>query len=91
MRKEHSEELQAALARISKAIGGDGSFHIAPIWVCDNPDCQGKREEAFPYHVKDKTGRFWLDLCNDCFDSLGCAYPEEDEDDNFVYEDEGIY
>lgn len=76
MIKQLPEETQAALATLAQSVGGDGSFHIAPVYICDNPDCLNKDAEVFPYHVKDKDGRLWNDLCNACFDTLGCAYPD---------------
>lgn len=60
------------------ADGLDGSFHIAPIYVCDNPDCPDNDREAFPCGVYDEQGRFWNDLCDDCFYSLGCSFQRWD-------------
>lgn len=83
MIKEPDEKTLEALAALVKAVGGDGSFHLTPIYVCDNPDCPDKDREAFPYGVYDQNGKFWDDLCNSCFDSLGCSYPDwPDEDDD---------
>lgn len=51
---------------------------LTQVWgvrVCDY--CQDDDEEAFPYYVTDRDGREWAHLCNECFDALGCAYPEE--------------
>lgn len=81
MIKEPSEQTLIVLAALAKAVGGDGSFHITPIYVCDN--CKDDNKEAFHYGVHDATGKFWDDLCNDCFDLLGCScpdYPDEDDD-----------
>lgn len=77
MIKEPSEQELEALAKLAKAVGGDGSFHIAPVYVCDNPDCPDRDREVFPYGVHDAQGCFWNDLCNACFDSLGCSYGDD--------------
>lgn len=47
-------------------------FGISFVRVCDH--CDDEKKEAFPYCVKDRNGKHWGDLCNDCFDLLGCAY-----------------
>jgi len=45
--------------------------------ICDH--CQDKAKEAFPYGVHDANGKYWEILCNDCYDALGCSYPQDDE------------
>lgn len=72
MIKEVPEQTLNALAQMAKAVGGDGSFHIAPVYVCDH--CKDDTKEAFPYGVYDRDGKLWSDLCNDCFTELGCSY-----------------
>lgn len=84
MIKEPSEQTLKMLAEMAKATGGDGSFHVAPVYVCDNPACPDKNRDAFPYGVHGADGRFWNDLCNGCFDSLGCSYGDDPGD----YDDE---
>ena len=67
MIKDPPQELLKAFAQM-------GAIHITPIYVCDH--CQDEDKEAFPYGVIDKKGNHWNDLCNDCFDELGCSYDE---------------
>lgn len=66
---------------IAEALGCPGaSFTITMPYICDN--CQREDVEAFPYDVYDREGKHWEDLCNDCFEALGCeveAYWEEDQ------------
>lgn len=81
MRAKPSEGLLAALAEVVGAIDGTVTgISISTPYICDC--CQSEDEEAFPYHVRDKGGRLWADLCNDCFEILGCSYEEEDEDED---------
>lgn len=75
MIKEPDEKTMTFLAGLVKEAGGTGGFHVAPIYVCDH--CRDDNREAFPYHVKGKDGAFWHDLCNPCFDELGCAFLSE--------------
>jgi len=85
--KQVPQQILSMLAKMAKAVGGDGSFHVAPIYVCDNPNCPDREREAFPYGVYDAQGRFWNDLCNSCFDSLGCSYGDDDigDEDNLCH------
>lgn len=57
--------------------------HICWVRVCEN--CQDKTKEAFPYCVYDENGKYWEVLCNECYDALGCSYPDpwdhDDEED----------
>lgn len=78
MIKQPSQETEQALAELVKAVGGDGSYHFAPVYVCDH--CKNEDKEAFPYGVYDREGCYWSDLCNDCFDKLGCSYPADNWD-----------
>lgn len=57
---------------IATANGNQPSLHIVGVRVCDH--CMDDSKEAFPYNVMDAQGKFWDDLCNDCFDELGCSY-----------------
>jgi hypothetical protein len=77
MKKELSPEVAQILARVSASITGRlvKSVHIVRPRICDH--CKNDDDEAFPYRVYDKDGRLWQDLCNSCFDSLGCSYPDE--------------
>lgn len=90
MRKEPSPELVEIFAKIAKALGAEGGFHIIMPRVCDR--CQNDEKEAFPFHVYDHMGQFWKDLCNGCFEELGCAYddgPDEGEPDRMICPDCG--
>lgn len=80
MYKEISPETSEALAAMSKAIGGDGSFHVVPTTVCDH--CKDETKEAFPYGVHDAQGKYWEHLCNGCYDALGCSYEDYDDFDD---------
>lgn len=76
MRVEPSKKLLAALAEVVKCIDGTVTgIHIYTPYICDH--CHDEDVEAFPYHVRDNGGRLWADLCNDCFEALGCAYEED--------------
>lgn len=86
MIKEPSEQMLNALAKMAKAVAADCSFHIVPVYVCDNPACPDKNRDAFPYGVHDAQGRFWNDLCNGCFDTLGCSYEDDPGDNEDDYE-----
>lgn len=68
------EVIVKALADLHGATGERGSLHIIGVRICDH--CRNEDEEAFPYGVTDAQGRYWQDLCNDCFDALGCIYPD---------------
>lgn len=85
MIKEPSEQTLNALAQMAKAVGDNAPFHIAPIYLCDN--CKDDTKEAFPYGVYDRHGKLWSDLCNDCFDALGCKYSEYE----YVYFDQRMF
>lgn len=73
MRKKLSKELLEFLQKVSEEQ--KASFHILFPVVCDC--CKDGEKEAFPYHVEDALGIFWNDLCNDCFEDLGCQYEED--------------
>lgn len=85
MIKEHSEQELRMLALIAEAVGSPGSFHIAPIYICDH--CKDDTKEAFPYGVYDRNGKLWNDLCNSCFDALGCRYSEYE----YAYPDQRMF
>lgn len=75
MRKEPSQELLEFLQKVSE-VQKVTSFHILMPTICD---CYKDAEkEAFPYHVEDAVGVFWNDLCNDCYEELGCQYEVEE-------------
>lgn len=83
MIKYPSPETMRALAEIAKVVidrhapttaGVPASIRIPGVRVCDH--CRNEDEEAFPYSVFDAKGDFWDDLCNDCFDALGCVCEE---------------
>lgn len=67
---ESVAKIAAAMSQLTGKI--PSAIHVNTPRVCDH--CQNANEEAFPYHVYDARGRFWRDLCNGCFDELGCAY-----------------
>lgn len=83
MIKDPPEQTLNALVSLASHLGAT-SFHTTPIRVCDN--CKDESKEAFPYGVKDRDGQHWDDLCNDCFETLGCAYPAEDEATGQIYD-----
>lgn len=66
------------LAKVASSVIGNNKVEmfITTPYICDH--CEDDDKEAFPYHVRDKDGRFWADLCNGCFDELGCKYEEEE-------------
>lgn len=75
MRPKLSEDDIKIITNAAQLLIGDmkvESVHINTPRICDH--CQNADQEAFPYFVYDTRGRFWRDLCNDCFDKLGCAY-----------------
>lgn len=49
-------------------------FHITGVRICDH--CKDPDKEAFPYGAIDASGQEWADLCNDCFDQLGCTFAD---------------
>ncbi len=76
MRAEPSKELLAALAQVVENMDGTVTgIHINTPYICDC--CRNEDEEAFPSHVPDRQGRLWADLCNDCFEEMGCVYEAE--------------
>ena len=75
MRPKLSASDIAIITNAAQNLIGDmkvESVHLNTPRVCDH--CRNADKEAFPYHVYDTRGRFWRDLCNGCFDELGCAY-----------------
>lgn len=75
MIKEIPPEIESRLLAVIREAGApDGSVHFTPVRICDNPDCPDRNREVFPYHVRDRNGKLWEDLCNPCFDALGCSY-----------------
>lgn len=60
-------------------MGGTGEIHITGVRICDS--CKGDDKEVFPYGVEDATGKYWEHLCDECFDSLGCRYPNTEQSD----------
>lgn len=86
MKAEVSPETLEALAKISKAAGGTGAIHLTAARICDN--CEDDDKEAFPYGVYDATGKYWEDLCNECFDLLGCRYPAPQQEKGVMTKEE---
>jgi len=43
--------------------------------------CKDGNKEAHPYGVDDKDGNYWDVLCNECYDKLGCAHSEVQDDE----------
>jgi rubrerythrin len=82
MIKQPPKELLEKFAKDYQTISGvkSDNIHSTPIYVCDN--CKDENAEAFPYHVNDKTGKYWEHLCNECFEKLDCIV--EDSDDFFA-------
>lgn len=77
MKEKLPEKLLKVFGEIAQSIGASG-FHVNQPIICDH--CRDERKEAFPYGVYDAVGKFWNDLCNDCFDELGCRYDWMDVD-----------
>lgn len=73
MRAEPSEKLLEVVKGMEGTVTG---IHINMPYICDC--CQDEKKEAFPYRVEDREGRLWTDLCNDCFEELGCIYDAEE-------------
>lgn len=69
-----NEAIQAAAQAQGVTLDPATPIHVVGVRICDH--CLDDDEEAFPYYVEDRDGNFWQHLCNDCFDELGCAYPE---------------
>lgn len=59
----------------------DAYFTITPVRICEH--CQDNQKEAFPYGAYDPSGRYWEILCNECFDTLGCLYPNSEGYDDW--------
>lgn len=71
--------VEDALIALAGSLGAT-SIHITPVRVCDH--CGDSEKEAFPYGAVDRNGNTWQDLCNDCWEALGCGerQPEVDTD-----------
>lgn len=52
------------------------SFVVIVPRVCEY--CEDRAKEAFPYSIYDGDGKYWEILCNECFDTLGCSYPQQE-------------
>lgn len=68
-----------AFAQLASDLSGETpanvkGFHVTGVRICDH--CKDPSVEAFPYCVTDPAGRYWGDLCNECFDLLGCTYED---------------
>ena len=76
MKPELTPEMLEAMTKAAQALtnGQAAQIHVNPPSICDH--CKDADKEAFPYHVYDSNGELWEDLCNECFDALGCAYQE---------------
>ena len=78
MHKEIKAETIETLQTLGKALGGTGEIKsIIPVRICDH--CQDEDQEAHPYGVHDANGNYWHHLCNECYDALGCSYPQDDD------------
>ena len=77
MKPELTPEMFGAIASAAQALtnGQATQIHVNQPRICDH--CKNAKREAFPYHVYDSNGALWEDLCNECFDELGCAYPDD--------------
>lgn len=68
MRPIPSFTLMENMAKAAQVLGGDiEDVHILTPYRCDR--CHSLDNEAFPLHLT-IGGRFWADLCNDCYDAL---------------------
>lgn len=75
MKPQLSADDIAIIADAVQVLVGDmkkESVHINQPRICDN--CGDGDKEAFPFYANDSQGRLWKDLCNECFDELGCVY-----------------
>ena len=78
MHKEIKAETIETLQTLGKALGGTGEIKsIIPVRICDH--CQDEDQEAHTYGVHDANGNYWHHLCNECYDALGCSYPQDDD------------
>ncbi|MFN8493159.1 MAG: hypothetical protein U0350_36485 [Caldilineaceae bacterium] len=77
MKTELTPEMFDAIAKAAQVLtdGQATQLYVNQQRICDH--CKSANREAFPYHVYDSNGEFWEDLCNQCFDELGCAYPDD--------------
>jgi hypothetical protein len=77
VKPELTPEMFGAIAKAAQALtnGQATQIHVNQPRICDH--CKDANREAFPYHVYDSNGVLWEDLCNQCFDELGCAYPDD--------------
>lgn len=55
-----------------------GHIHINLTRICEH--CHDEQKEAFPFGTYDLRGKYWNILCNECFEELGCRYPDSDDD-----------
>lgn len=78
MQKEPPEKLYELIKELCDKNGWTAvGIGVTMPYICDR--CQNEDKEAFPYLVMDRDGKFWHDLCNDCFDELGCSYEWSEE------------
>lgn len=76
MKKMPPPNLVNAMREVAAVMTDDGgSFTITMPNICDH--CEDDTKEAFPYNVYDQKGTLWKDLCNDCFETLGCIIEED--------------
>lgn len=75
MKSNLSPEVAKTLVSVAEAIVGQPvrSIHVIRPRICDH--CQDEDVEAHPFFAMDRQGKFWADLCNGCFDKLGCICP----------------
>ncbi len=76
MKKTVPETVITLFMEVSKSMKS-ADFHVSQAPICDC--CRKDGVEAFPYNVTDMFGNRWTDLCNECFEDLGCSYPFEPE------------
>ena len=74
MRKKPSPDTVALFTSMAEVMGWPSDrWHINMPIICDH--CLNEEREAFPVQAADRSGRVWGDLCNVCFDELGCVVP----------------
>lgn len=70
MKQEIPQEAQETFLSAMSTLAG--AVSISTPRVCDH--CRNPDEEAFPFGAIDRCGMRWDDLCNGCYESLGCDH-----------------
>lgn len=70
MRQEIPKEALGTFVSAMSTLAG--AVSISTPRVCDH--CRNPDEEAFPYDAIDRAGVRWHDLCNGCYELLGCDH-----------------